>query len=460
MTPPRVLGLVASLAVLVVLATSGLAKLLAPEGSTPHLLRHLTDLAPYPWWQRALGLAELMLAAGVALPHTRRRALLLAAGLFGAFSLLLGVSATDRAFVADCGCFAGLTDGAQYYGWLVLRNAVLVFMALLGAVRGRPRAWITASVGLLLAATVPGVVGEMQLRQAAYRQLDAAAAGSRWQGYQGRPLPGMKLVDQDGRVLAPGQALRPGDMVAFMSRACPHCLALAPSLAALDDSLRTSGRRVVLVLVDSGHVPADWRDRLQWRHRTALATLDREALHALGVDAVPRLLQLGPDREVQFNEAYPLATSLWKSLDLVARRVPDVAEEAWRAITSTLFEPGATLDGNLELVGGMVSAPVITADGRPLGRLCIVQDGWRPADVLELAVGLDPDGRVRGVVPLSAGAYARVFAPTVGLADSLAGLTLAEADTMLARRGARSDLTAPVWRSLRKALGRIEPIIR
>jgi len=460
MTPSRMLGLIAWLAVMAVLAASGLAKLLVPDGATPHVLRHLADLAPYPWWQRALGLAELALAAGIAWPRTRRRALLLAAGLFGAFSLLLGASATDRAFVADCGCFAGLADGARYYGWLVLRNAALVAVAMLGAGLGRPRAWSSAGLGLLLAVSVPGLLGEMLLRQAAYRQLDAVAAGVRQQGYQGRPLPAMTLVDHDGHVLTTDQALRPGDVIAFMSRACPQCLALAPSLAALDDSLRTGGRRAVLVLVGSGRVPTDWLDRLRWRGRAALATQEREALLSLGVDAVPRLLQLGPEREVQFNEAYPLATSLWKSLDLVARRVPGVAEEAWRAVTSTLFGPGATLAGNLQVVGGMVSAPVIASDGTSLGRLCIVQDGWRPADVLELAVGVDPEGRLRGVVPLSAGAYARVFTPAVDLVDSLAGLTLAEADTLLARHGAGSDLASPVWRSLRKALGRIEPIIR
>lgn len=460
MIPTRVPGLVASLAVMALLAASGLAKLLAPDGTMPHLLRPLADLAPYPWWQRGLGLAELALAAGIAAPRTRHRALLLAAGLFGAFSLLLGASAADRAFVADCGCFAGLTDGARYYGWLVLRNAALVFAAVLGARSGRPRAWTSACLGLVLAVSVPGVVGEMQLRQAAYRQLDATAMGVRQQGYQGRPLPTMTLTDQAGRALTTDQAFRPGDVIAFMSRACPHCLALAPALAALDDSLHAGGRRAVLVLVDSGQVSPSWLERLGWRDRTALATLDVEALHALGVDAVPLLVQLGPDREVQFNQAYPLATSLWKSLDLIARRVPDLATDAWQAMAAALFGDGARLDGKLEVVGGMVSAPVVASDGTSLGHLCIVQDGWRPADVLELAVGLDPEGRLRGVVPLSAGAYARVFTPAVSLADSLAGLTLAEADTLLARHGHRHDLAAPVWRSLRKALGRLEPIIR
>lgn len=460
MTPARTLALTAWLLPAAVLAASGLSKLVVPDGTAPRLLLFLTDLAPYPWWQRALGLAEVALAAGVAWPVSRRPALLLTAALLGLFSLLLGASAADGAFMSDCGCFAGLGGGARYYGWLVLRNAALLAIAVLGAGLGRPGAWRQAGLALVLAVSVPGVVGELQLRRAAYRQLDAVASGQRHQGFQGRTLPAMTLADADGRRLPADQAFRPGDLIAFMSRDCPHCLALAPALATVDDSLRTVGRRAVLVLVDGDRVPADWRGRLGWHGRDALATRDRDALRALGIDAVPRLLQLGPDAEVQFNEAYPLATSLWKSLALVDARVPGTAGGVWQSVTAAIFGPQARLADDLRVVGGMAAAPVIAPDGRALGRLCVVQDGWRPADVVELAVGLTPDDRVRGVIPLSAGAYARVFTPSVGLADSLTGASLAEADALLAGRARDAGLAAPVWRSLRKALGRIEPVTR
>lgn len=460
MTPARTLAVTAWLLPAAVLAASGLSKLAAPDGTAPRLLLFLTDLAPYPWWQRALGLAEVALAAGIAWPASRRRALSLTAALLGLFSLLLGASAADGAFVSDCGCFAGLGGGARYYGWLVLRNAALLALAVLGAGLGRPGASRAAGLALVLAVSVPGLVGEVQLRRAAYRQLDAAASGQRHQGFQGRPLPAMTLADAAGRRLHADQAFLPGDLIAFMSRECPHCLALAPALAAVDDSLRARGRRVVLVLVDGERVPAGWRDRLGWTDRDALATRDRDALRALGIDAVPRLLQLGPDAEVQFNEAHPLATSLWKSLALVDARIPGTSGGVWQAVAAAIFGPGAQLADSLRVVGGMAAAPVIAADGRALGRLCVVQDGWRPADVLELAVGLTPDGRVHGVIPLSAGAYARVFTPAVGPADSLAGMTLAEADALLADRGRGAGLVAPVWRSLRKALGRIDPLTR
>ncbi len=460
MTIGRLPAVLAWLLPAAVLATSGALKLIAPDGTPPRLLLPLTDLAPYTLWLRALGLGELVMAAAVVWPATRRRGLAIAASLLAVFSLLVGISAADLAFVGDCGCFAGLGSGSRYYGWLVLRNGGLVALAVLGARSGRPLAWTAAGLSLLLAVSVPGVLGELQLRRAAYRQLDATAQGERLQGYQGRRLPDFDLVTPDGHPIGSDQAFGPGDLVAFVARSCPHCLALAPALAALDDSLRAEDRRVVLVLVNAAAVPHDWRRRLAWQQRDVLATLDREVLLSLGMDAVPRLLQLGPEREIQFNEAHPLPTSLWKSLVLVDTRAPGTADAVWRAVAAALFGDGAAPVATLAVQGGMVAAPVVGQDGLTLGRLCVVQDGWRPADLVELAVGLDPDDRLVGVLPLSLGAYARVVTPTVAVADSLQGLTLGEADSLLALRSRRPGLEAPVWRSLRRALQRVEPVTR
>jgi len=333
----------------------------------------------------------------------------------------------------------------------VLRNALLVFLAVLGW-RGR---WREALLALVLAVTVPGVVGEMRLRVAAYDQLDATALAHRVQGYQGRALPDLTLIDGDGLATTADAAFAPGDVIAFVGPECPHCLALAPSLAALDDSLRSRQRRVVLVLTNTHRVADSWRDVYRWQEREALATLDRANLLALGVTAVPQLLQLGPDREVQYNEAHPLPTSLWKSLHLVDGRAPGVADAVWSQVTATIFGEGWRLDHMPRLEGAVVSATVSTPDGRPGGRLCVVQDGWRPADTVELAVGLTDEGRIVAVVPLSAGAHARVFAPDVSVADSLAGLTPMEADALLERHERHPGLARPVWRSLRMAMARL-----
>ncbi len=90
----------------------------------------------------------------------------------------------------------------------------------------------------------------------------------------------------------------------------------------------------------------------------------------------------------------------------------------------------------------------------------ISQDGWSRADLVEIAVGLDGEGRILGVVPLSAAAHARVFAPDLALADSLAGCTLAAADQLLARHARTTSLAQPAWRSLRQALQRVADATR
>ncbi len=103
---------------------------------------------------------------------------------------------------------------------------------------------------------LPGLIGEMQLRIASYRQLEALVRGEQAMGYQGSPLPEIAWIDHDGRRLTNGEALRAGDVLALVGRRCPHCSSLAPHLAALDDSLRAEGRRVVLAVVNSATVPS------------------------------------------------------------------------------------------------------------------------------------------------------------------------------------------------------------
>lgn len=434
-----------------VLLVSGGTKLVLADGTPPRVLSPLLTLLPYSIWLRLLGLLELALAAALAWPHTRGRALPTTAALLALFTLLVGASAADLVFVGDCGCFGGLGSASTYYGWLVLRNAALVAVTVL-AWRG---CWRPAALALVITAAVPGVVGEMLLRAQAYEQLASTVQAIELQGFQGRPLPPLELLTADGEVLDAADLVEPGDMLAFVGRDCPHCLSLAPSLAALDDSLRADGRRVLLVRTGSARVPDTWKQLYGWQDRRAVACLDRPGLLRLGVAAVPQLVQLGPDREVQYNEAHPLPTSLWKSLTLLETRVPGLSAGLWAGVTEAIYGEGWQLAALPRLDAGAASATVRTPDGAPGGQLHVVQDGWRHADILELAVGLGADGRIVGVVPLTAGAHARVFAPDVALADSLAGLTLDQADRLLARHERRPQLSRPVWHSLRLALARV-----
>lgn len=445
----------------VVLAWSGLAKLVAPGGMMPAALASLLDVAPHRVWLGLLGAVELGLVAAMIWPRTRRPALLVSTALVISFSLLVGWSATDRAFLGDCGCFGRWHPTAAYHGWLVLRNGALVLGIVLafGLLRSGwrwSRALRVAGTVAAFAVLVPGLVGEMRLRQESYDELAAAVAARRTLGGHGQPLPTFPLTDRTGRSVSSDEVLGGGDLVVFLSRDCPHCLALGPSLAAEDR--RRNGAddgRVVIVLIDADRIDDRWLASLGAEQVTSYATRSRWPLRRVGVDQVPHLLLLGPEGTVDFNPAHPVPPSLWKSLSLVESRVPGVADPLWSAIGSHLFGDGATLDGGFQLAAEAAVATVLDASGRPRGRIAVVQDGWRLADVVELAVGLDTTGRIVGIVPLSAGAQARVFTPELAALDSLVDLDLDRADRWLGERSRRPALDQPVWQSVRRALARV-----
>ncbi|MBD3221681.1 hypothetical protein GF314_10605 [bacterium] len=443
-----------------VFALSGVLKLINPAGTMPEVLAPLTELASRAAWMRLVGAGEVLVAGLIAWPRTRRRGLVVLTAITIAFSLLIAWSAADRSFLGDCGCFGGWGGATSYHGWLVLRNGVVVLVAVLAVagLAGRS-ARAAARLALVIAAfavLVPGLVGEMRLRQASYDELAASTTARRLMGGHGLPLPSLALRDADGRPVPTGRALGAGDLIAFLSRSCPHCLALGPSLHDRHVALQADDRRVVIVQVGADRIDREWLARLRCADLPAFATRDRLALARLGVREVPHLVQLGPDGHIAFNPTTPVPPSLWRSLPLIASRREGLDTLVWHEITVAIFGEDARLGRPLALDRDAATAPVVGPGGARLGILGVVQDGWRPADIVELAVGLDPAGVITGVVPLSAGAHARVFTPELALVDSLAGRDLAAADAWLAERARRPSLAQPVWQSVRRALGRLE----
>src|SRR5262245_29281871 len=128
--PLRVLSTAAWLLPAAALAVSGVAKIADPEGAVPQSLARVTGVVPYALLLRALGVFELVVAGHLAVPRTRRAGALAAAGLFAAFSWLAASNAADHEFLANCGCFGGLSAGAAIgpirgLGFILLRNAML-----------------------------------------------------------------------------------------------------------------------------------------------------------------------------------------------------------------------------------------------------------------------------------------------------------------------------------------------
>src|SRR5262245_65818010 len=109
--PLRALSAAAWLVPAAVLALSGVAKIVDPEGAVPRSLLHVTEFLPYSLLLRALGAFELVVAGHLVFPRTRRVGAFAAAGLFAAFSWLAASNAADREVLANCGCFGGLEIG-------------------------------------------------------------------------------------------------------------------------------------------------------------------------------------------------------------------------------------------------------------------------------------------------------------------------------------------------------------
>lgn len=444
--------------VALVFLVSGIAKVVSPSGTTPLAFAGLGDR--YPFFLRGLGALEVLLAMAIVRRRSRVRGLCVAAASLVAFSVFVAWNATDFSFVGNCGCFGGLRVSSGYYLWLVLRNALAAILATAGAAaaarggwRASPTSWRLTGVfvaGLL----VPVIVGEMRLRAYSYDTIGAMLDAQELDGFQGRRLPAFDLVAADGRLISSVELFRPGDRLVFLSRSCPHCRALGPELSGLSAAQAPNGRRVVLVLIDSAVVPPEWPRSLGCGDLPVYATRDRLAVARLGASSVPRFIALGDDGEVVFNESFPLAPSFWKSLDLVDRRVEGVAAEVWNRIAAGIFGAGAECRRRPEIAGGIGIAVVQRGDVG-VGRLVVVHEGARTGDEVEMALGLDPEGRIRGVVPLSAGAYVRTFFPAVAFVDSLRGLSPADAESLTLRHLSASRLEWPVWRALQQGLHRL-----
>ena len=203
----RVLSTAAWLLPAAVLAVSGVAKIVDPDGAVPRSLARVTDFLPYSLLLRALGVFELVVAGHLAVPRTRRAGALAAAGLFGAFSWLAASNAADSEFLANCGCFGGLAPGAAIgpfrgLGAILLRNAAL-FGLLATFVHGSRREWaqVTRSlavgaVGGALVFFANGFAGAQRLaaEDARVQQIVRNARHL----FPGVPLPELALVAPDG----------------------------------------------------------------------------------------------------------------------------------------------------------------------------------------------------------------------------------------------------------------------
>lgn len=118
-------------ALAVILIASGLAKLQSPQETAATFTRlNVPAKLSHPTLVKAFPFLEILLGIALLLPFTVLRPLtaLAAVALFIAFTWLV-VRAKDTG--ASCGCF-GAASARPISGWTVLRNLILVVLALLG----------------------------------------------------------------------------------------------------------------------------------------------------------------------------------------------------------------------------------------------------------------------------------------------------------------------------------------
>jgi len=127
--------LLAALALALLFATSAYHKLRDLEHFEAILVdyRLLPDYFTAPA-ARALPLVEIGLAAALVLPATTGSASLVAAALLGVYSLAIGINLARGRRDIDCGC--GGDSGQSLGPGLLARNALLMVIAIGGAVPG------------------------------------------------------------------------------------------------------------------------------------------------------------------------------------------------------------------------------------------------------------------------------------------------------------------------------------
>jgi hypothetical protein len=467
-----VLALLARLLPAAWFAVFGVAKLVAPEGTPPRALAGLLDVAPWSAWLRGMGALELLVGVLLAVPRTRAFGRPVAFTLVAALTALLAMNAEDTAFVSDCGCMGALKPsgrGPTAVDLLLLRNAVVLFVIAFGAYLARPAARLATAAGA--AGAVAGVVllaalfASEKVKAADTKDaLEAGQQGRDRAGKLGWRLPDLEARDARGARVTLDGVLLPFDRVLVLSTTCPHCAAAGPGVQALARGLARQGperadpapARVFLLVVEEGGPPAS-----EWLPKNGFdglpyARLDRQRqARRLGLDSVPGWIVLDGERRVVAHDAHGGMPSLLDGLAAAGDLAGDLPAALWTRIARAVAGPEAAVGEPRREPSGGWSADLGTPPGSA-GRLFVRSAGKQRAHAVEVAVGVGPDGRILGAVPLALGTHAAFLAPDLraGLA-ALRGASLAEALERVRARSQGEAVGAAAWRSVHLALERL-----
>jgi thiol-disulfide isomerase/thioredoxin len=450
--PSRVLVTAAWLLPAAVLALSGVAKLIDPAGAVPRSLLRVTEFLPYSILLRLLGAFEVVVAAHLVIPRKRRAGALAALGLFAAFSWLAASNAADHEFLANCGCFGGLTEGAAIgpfrgLGAILLRNALLCGL-LAAFLHGTAREWMpwwrsvaAGAVGAALVFFANAFVGGQRL--AAEDARVQATLRSARSLFSGLPLPEIALLAADGTPTNSRAALKEGDHVLFFSPQCPHCRAMAPSFAAFAQEAAARKGRLVLLAVTGAADVAEFKRTFSCEDVPHFSVPERLDPFRWAVDAVPALVVVGPSHRLRYHQALPSSATFAESLDVAGTRVEGLAGAVWRKLADRLVGEGSSV-GPSRRAGSFEIADARTVSGEPVS-LCVATVRGNPPYTMQLALCVDRSGALRGgIVPLTLAGYASAVDPAGDFLRAFDGKTLAEAEREAERRAGQASMQSPL----------------
>lgn len=446
----------------VVLATSGVAKLIAPGGTPPRLLLSLWGGNGYPLLMRLLGAVELATAAALIVPRARRAGRLAAFGLLAAFSLFAALNAQDTAFVQNCGCLGAL-DAAVGVGHglvpMLLRNACLLVLVCLGwgLEEDPPLSWRAAGeravglVGLLLLGSL--YIGERALHADARGRLTAGSVGQQRSAAEGWMLPDLALRTDSGEVVGAQRWLQGGDRVLFLTTSCPHCERAAPHWARWAERLAAAGQRLLLIAVDEsgGPFPA-FLDRHGLAHLPHAVLEHPLDFSALGLVGVPALVVVNADLRVTLHEEIAPGPSLLEPLTRLASVLPESASAVLGELARRLLGPEAHV-GLPQPAQDHVLGWAVTVDQAPGAYLLAAHTAGYPSHGLELAFAVDAQGRLAGAQVTALAPLLQELAPDLDAElEALRGRPLDQAAEHARSAAQSGGLSAPAWRAVGQML--------
>jgi hypothetical protein len=288
------IGLACAVALAVVLAVSGVAKLLDGAGTREAVLGFGVPSRLVPYVAGGLAPAELVTAVLLLLPGARVVGLVLAVLLLLAFTVavVLALRAGRR---PECHCF-GRIGGADVSARTVARNLGLLVVAaggLVGAIGGvEPdgAAAVGAVVtGLALASAI--LAAEGLAGAAARRRRDIEDDTAYAQGGSGA-APRFEAVTLDGRtsldrLLAPGLPV----MLVSLSPGCGPCKSLRPDVASWARIFRD---RLTFAVLATGTAEANRPSYAEAPHLTVIVD-EGDVRTELGISATPSAVVIAPD---------------------------------------------------------------------------------------------------------------------------------------------------------------------